>query len=175
MPLFQISRETTRLWRIPLDRRELELALGGFGRTLTERGWVLPERIALRLADDAHVAGANARCMACSGPTNILTFPGDASLPGELLLSLDTWERECRFYHQPPLRHLLRLLAHGMAHMAGLDHSPEMTSLEQACLRAWNTNHENTRSAPAQRGKSGTMHSPKPGFRPLPPGAPLLR
>ena len=137
MPLFQITRETTRLWRLPLNRRELEVALGSFGRTLTERGCVLPERIALRLADDALSAGANARCMACSGPTNILTFPGDASLPGELLLSLDTWERECRFYRQPPLRHLLRLLTHGMAHMAGLDHSPEMTSLEQACLRAW--------------------------------------
>lgn len=137
MPAIQIVRETTRLWRLPLDRRELERTLSAFCRVLREQGYVLPERIALRLADDALAASANARALRCSGPTNILTFPGDASLPGELLLSLDTWERECRLYRQSPQRHLLRLLAHGMAHMAGLDHGPEMTSLERACLQAW--------------------------------------
>ena len=62
-------------------------------------------------------------------------LPG-VELPGELLLSLDTWERECRLYRQPPLSHLLRLLAHGMAHMTGLDHGPEMAALEQLCLQS---------------------------------------
>ena len=98
---------------------------------------VLPEGEEERVLKAAHIiADANARLMGCAGPTNILTFPGDGSLPGELLLSLDTWERECRLYRQPPLSHLLRLLAHGMAHMTGLDHGPEMAALEQLCLQS---------------------------------------
>lgn len=136
MPQLRITRETTRLWRLPLDRRELARTLDIFCRVIAAQGRPLPESLTLRLADDGLSADADARVMGCPGPTNILTFPGDAGLPGELLLSLDTWERECRLYHQPPLRHLLRLLAHGMAHMAGLDHGAEMEALERACLRA---------------------------------------
>ena len=136
MTEFRIISETTRLWRLPLDTRELARVLDIFCRTIAAQGRPLPERLDLRLADDGAIADANARLMGCAGPTNILTFPGDASLPGELLLSLDTWERECRLYRQPPLSHLLRLLAHGMAHMTGLDHGPEMAALEQLCLQS---------------------------------------
>ena len=136
MTEFRIVSETTRLWRLPLDARELARVLGIFCRTIAAQGRPLPELLVLRLADDGVIADANARLMGCTGPTNILTFPGDAGLPGELLLSLDTWERECRLYRQPPLSHLLRLLAHGMAHMTGLDHGPEMAALEQLCLQS---------------------------------------
>ena len=136
MTELRISAETTRLWRLPLDRRELAQVLGRFCRAITAQGRTLPRRLILRLGDDGLAAEANARIMGCPGPTNILTFPGDDSLPGELLLSLDTWERECRLYHQAPPEHLLRLLAHGMAHMTGLDHGPEMHALELACLRS---------------------------------------
>ena len=136
MTEFRIVSETTRLWRLPLDARELARVLGSFCRTIAAQERPLPERLVLRLADDGVIADANARLMGCAGPTNILTFPGDGSLPGELLLSLDTWERECRLYRQPPLSHLLRLLAHGMAHMTGLDHGPEMAALEQLCLQS---------------------------------------
>lgn len=136
MPELRVVNETTRLWRLPLDRRELARALDLFCRVVASRGRALPRRLALRLGDDGLVAAANARLMRCPGPTNILTFPGDDSLPGEMLLSVDAWERECRLYRQPPRRHLLRLLAHATAHMAGLDHGPEMTALETACLES---------------------------------------
>ena len=91
MTEFRIVSETTRLWRLPLDARELARVLGSFCRTIAAQERPLPERLVLRLADDGVIADANARLMGCAGPTNILTFPGDGSLPGELLLSLDTY------------------------------------------------------------------------------------
>ena len=79
--------------------------------------------------DDACIARANQRYMGCTGPTNVLSFPGDESLPGVMLLSLDTLNRECLLYGQDPAEHLLRLLAHSVGHLAGYDHGEEMDAL----------------------------------------------
>ena len=92
--------------------------------------------VELYLLDDAAMARANAQHLGCIGPTNVLSFPGANGMPGTLLLSLDTLERECFFYGQEPRRHLIRLLAHGMGHLAGLDHGPEMEALCAACEQA---------------------------------------
>ena len=63
------------------------------------------------------------------GPTNILSFPGGIDLPGTLLLSIDTLYRECLIYSQTVQEHCLRLIAHGMAHLAQLDHGIEHDAL----------------------------------------------
>lgn len=90
----------------------------------------------LYLVTDAAMAGANTRHLGCVGPTNVLSFPGASGMAGTLLLSLDTLGRECLLYGQQPVEHLLRLLAHGMGHLAGLDHGPEMDALCAACHEA---------------------------------------
>ena len=92
--------------------------------------------VELYLITDAAMARANARHMDCAGPTNVLSFPGAAGMPGTLLLSLDTLERECLLYGQEPREHLLRLLAHGMGHLAGLDHGPGMDAFCAALREA---------------------------------------
>lgn len=53
-----------------------------------------------------------------------------------LVLSLDTFERECLLYGQDAAEHLLRLLAHGMAHVGGLDHGPAMDAAQDAAFAA---------------------------------------
>ena len=65
--------------------------------------------------------------MGVPGPTNILSFPGEP-LTGlaELVLSSETLCRECVLYGQEPLRHLVRLTAHGFGHVCGFDHGPFM-------------------------------------------------
>ena len=88
-----------------------------------------PENVELYLLDDAATAKANAMHLGCTGPTNILSFPGGPGIPGALLLSLDTLQRECLLYGQDPGEHALRLLAHGMAHLCGLDHSEQMDAV----------------------------------------------
>lgn len=91
------------------------------------------EGVDLYLITDARMARANGRHLGCTGPTNVLSFPGACGMAGTLLLSLDTLERECLLYGQEPVEHLLRLLAHGLGHLAGLDHGPEMEALCAAC------------------------------------------
>ncbi len=87
--------------------------------------------------------------MGCPGPTNVLSFPleeelAEASAPdgpqtfqlGSLVLSVDAVRREAGLYGQDPREHCLRLLAHGLGHLAGYDHGPEMDTLCAAMLEA---------------------------------------
>ena len=90
---------------------------------------VVPPAVELHLVDDAAMSAANRRSMGCQGPTNVLSFPGGCDSPGTLLFSLDTLRRECLLYGQEPGEHALRLLAHGMAHLCGLDHSEQMDAV----------------------------------------------
>ncbi|MDR2488996.1 MAG: rRNA maturation RNAse YbeY, partial [Desulfovibrio sp.] len=48
---------------------------------------------------------------------------------GCLALSVDTLLRECFLYGQNTDEHCIRLLAHGLSHLMGMDHGPEMDSL----------------------------------------------
>ena len=105
---------------------------GTAGRAPLELG------VELIVAGDGDIAEVNARNLGCSGPTNILSFPGDGASLGTLFLSADTMEREAVLYGQDVEEHAVRLLAHGMGHIMGFDHSPEMDDfcayLEGACL-----------------------------------------
>lgn len=93
--------------------------------------------IQLIVAGDGDIAAVNLRNLGCSGPTNILSFPGGEGEIGTLFLSADTLERECVLYGQNVTVHARRLLAHGMGHILGFDHGPEMDEfcayLEESC------------------------------------------
>ncbi len=101
----------------------------------------------LTITCDAEISAYNERFLGCAGPTNILSFPAGGDDLGSLVLSADTLLRECRLYGQPPREHSVRLLAHGLGHLLGFDHGPEMDGLcsimEQAALASEQTN-ENT-------------------------------
>ena len=87
----------------------------------------------LYLIDDAEMQRANLEYMGCAGVTNILSFPGGDGLSGSLLVSLDTLGRECVFYGQPLAIYWIRLLAHGIAHLAQLEHGDEHDLISQSC------------------------------------------
>ncbi|GFM35633.1 rRNA maturation RNase YbeY [Desulfovibrio psychrotolerans] len=55
---------------------------------------------------------------------------------GWLALSLETTVREAHLYGQDISEHAIRLLAHGILHLAGYDHSEEMFSLTESALNA---------------------------------------
>lgn len=95
----------------------------------------------LRLTDDAGMARANLEFRDLRGPTNVLSFPsGEAPGPGaflgDLILSVDTLAREAFLYGQDGAEHTVRLLAHGILHLAGLDHGEEMDALTEAAVAA---------------------------------------
>ena len=128
-------------WLLPLSRTELTRVMNAMLDAIGHAG----KDVEIHLVDDATVADLNASFLNCDGPTNILSFPatedGSADNIGWLALSMDTLERECLLYGQERVEHALRLIAHGMLHLAGYDHGEEMFALTdvavlagQACL-----------------------------------------
>ena len=140
-------------WRIPFCRQELEtllaIMLGSVDCDAAE--------LDLLLVRDGDMAASNSRHMGRPGPTNILSFPLDESLMpsssyddsklsselqgerlqlGSLILSVDTLHRESLLYGQDLREHCLRLLSHGLGHLAGYDHGPEMDALCATMLEA---------------------------------------
>ncbi len=89
--------------------------------------------VELAVMHDAEIAELNAAHLGCAGPTNILSFPAapEESGLGVLAFGLETWLREAALYGQKPELHAQRLLAHGLAHLLGHDHGPEM---DACCL-----------------------------------------
>ena len=131
------SRCAAAAWLLPLDRRELMAALAAMLAACSKvQVPCPPPAVELHLLDDASIGVANRRCLGCTGPTNVLSFPGGSDTPGTLLFSLDTLHRECLLYGQDYAEHALRLLAHGMAHLCGLDHGEQMDTASQIFMDA---------------------------------------
>lgn len=91
--------------------------------------------LVLQCVDDRKIAALNETFLGCIGPTNILSFPASSdqneTVLGDLVLSIDTLTREIHLYGQDPREHLVRLLAHGILHLAGYDHGETMYSLTE--------------------------------------------
>lgn len=138
MDVIEIVHDAPLSPGFPLGRRELrellEICLKAMGLDDTV--------FTLRLVDDAEISRLNAAFLGCTGPTNILSFPAEADegdadpTLGELALSVPTLTREADLYGQDPQEHTARLLAHGILHLAGYDHGPEMDMLTEVAVAA---------------------------------------
>lgn len=122
---------------LPCGRRKLAELLDrllGEARRLQAEGLCpgVPAGVELVLAMDGPMAALNERAMGVPGPTNILSFPA-SPLEGEasLVLSSETFVRECMLYGQTPRDHLSRLLAHGVGHVCGFGHGEAMDRFTQ--------------------------------------------
>lgn len=123
-------------WLLPFSRTELTRVMNAMLSAIGQKN----KDLEINLVDDATVADLNTSFLQCDGPTNILSFPstedGSAKNIGWLALSMDTLERECLLYGQETSEHALRLIAHGMLHLAGYDHSEEMFRLTDVAVEA---------------------------------------
>jgi len=85
------------------------------------------------LVDDPFIADLNRRYLRREGPTNVIAFPmqeGDFSqiapqLLGDVVISVDTAEREAREAGIDFEARLDALLVHGILHLFGYDHETE--------------------------------------------------
>lgn len=122
--------------RFPLSRHELT----GVVASIVEALGLSGAHLSLTLLDDPAIALINAKYLGCQGPTNILSFPeADPERPeflGALFLSVDTLAREAFLYGQDPTRHLARLLSHGILHLCGQEHGPDMEALTELAVDA---------------------------------------
>lgn len=119
---------------LPLSKNEMKPLLKRLLAVLGLQGATLE----LRLVDDVEIARLNREFLGMTGPTNVLSFPAeDPERPeylGELALSVDTLTREAALYGQDPQSHLVRLLAHGLLHLAGYDHGQAMEAMTDAAV-----------------------------------------
>jgi len=117
--------------RFPLSGPELMDIFEGLAQVFGLEDW----EISLRIVDDREMAELNQTFMGCLGPTNVLSFPGnDENWLGDLVLSTDTLVRESYFYNQDTYEYTVRLLAHGLLHLMGHDHGPEMEALTELAV-----------------------------------------
>jgi probable rRNA maturation factor len=88
----------------------------------------------IRLVEDREISRLNREHLGIPGPTNVLSFPLGGHVSGIVVLSMDAVIRESFLYGQAPLEQLTRLLTHGLLHLSGLDHGPEMDRLTDRAL-----------------------------------------
>jgi probable rRNA maturation factor len=99
-------------------------ALEALGRD----GWDL----SVLYCNDPFIKDLNARYRNRDEATDILSFPLGETLvedeeqrylPGDIVISLETLEKNARSFEIPPDEELRRLLIHGILHLDGMDHS----------------------------------------------------
>ncbi len=98
-------------------------------RTLRELGLGRAE-LSLRLVDDAEMRDLNAAFRGRASTTDVLAFPlleGDhagfrGNLLGDVVISIDTADRQARRGRRRLDAELQRLLIHGVLHLVGHDH-----------------------------------------------------
>jgi probable rRNA maturation factor len=91
------------------------------------------EVVALRIMDDAAIRCLNREFRSVDQPTDILSFPADASdFPqrGDLALNWDAVLRQARANGNNEVVEAAALVAHGMLHLAGHDHPDEQSQAE---------------------------------------------
>ena len=133
---------SAHLWcRLPLDRQELAevtRAMQVLTGAAARRGDGGAAELEIIITDDAGSEEYNRDHLAVSGPTNILSFPlseqaparaGGGEASGSLVISAAMLRRESLLYGQDPAEHAIRLLAHGLAHLAGHEQGPKMWAL----------------------------------------------
>jgi probable rRNA maturation factor len=122
---------------LPLSKSEMKPLLARLLAVLGLSG----ASVEVRFVDDAEIARLNGEFLGLPGPTNVLSFPAeDSDRPeylGEIALSVDTLTREADLYGQDPSGHLVRLLAHGLLHLAGYDHGHAMEEMTDAAVSAF--------------------------------------
>ena len=90
----------------------------------------LPDaELSVLLTDDLEIQQLNLQHRQMDKPTDVLSFAMDESVPdpagilGDVVISLDTAERQARSRRRPLIEEVRFLLAHGVLHLVGYDHA----------------------------------------------------
>ena len=105
--------------------------------------------ISLVLANDDMVSTLNKQYKKKIGPTNVLSFPmmegheapGQLTTMGDIILSLETIDKEAKEQKKSFKDHMTHLIVHGYLHLIGYDHendeeAEEMEGLEIKLLES---------------------------------------
>ena len=118
--LSRVSGYTPR-WMDDAWRRRVQRAAAGVGRR--------SDAVNLVFVDDREIRRLNRRYRRKDKPTDVLSFgyeagPGD-DVVGEVFVSLPTLVRDAKRLKLPAQHHAVRIVVHGLLHVAGYDHESE--------------------------------------------------
>jgi probable rRNA maturation factor len=114
--------------RRPVRPRRLRRVLQGAARALSVEGGV-----ALVLTGDRAVRALNARYRGQDRPTDVLSFPGGGSEAelGDIVISVETAERNARAQRRTLAQELDVLALHGFLHVLGYDHETDDGAMDR--------------------------------------------
>ncbi|MBI1651275.1 rRNA maturation RNase YbeY [Hyphomicrobium sulfonivorans] len=128
---------------------DVEALVARSGAALAEHMAIGSGEVCLALSNDAQVASLNADYRGKPTPTNVLSFPapppppieGEDAAPflGDIILAVETLQREAADLKIPLEHHMQHLVVHGLLHLLGYDHQTDeeadaMESLEVEIL-----------------------------------------
>ncbi len=90
--------------------------------------------LSIALTNDAQMKTLNKQYRDKDKPTNVLSFPADGPLLGDIVLSYETIAREAQAKGAAFESHLSHLLVHGFLHLQGYDHQTETGAAEMETL-----------------------------------------
>lgn len=110
---------------------------------------VSAKQVSIIFMDDREIASFNLRYRKRKGPTNVLSFPVDRAMPdipaelapdelGDILVSVETAEREALGEGKTLNDRLTELVIHGLCHLLGHDHERS----EDEARRMWDMEQE---------------------------------
>lgn len=127
---FDLSFEPFSLVPLGWDRRRLQSLVREAAQFIGMRD---PD-LELLVCGDGRIAELNEQFLGCPGPTNVLSFP-DGLGGGQVVISSFAVLREAFLYGREVPEHFIRLLAHGLLHLTGLEHGPEMFELTERVVQ----------------------------------------
>jgi len=119
------------------------IATQAVAQTLKALGSPKLGELSIALVSDTDIQTLNREYRHKDKPTNVLSFPQDGLLLGDIVLALETITREATEKSISFEHHVTHLIIHGFLHLQGYDHqtetdAAEMEALEIAALAALN-------------------------------------
>ncbi len=102
-------------------------------------GYEETAELSLAFVDDTRIHALNRQFREKDKPTNVLSFPMDGMMLGDIVLARETIAREAGEQGKEFEHHLTHLIIHGFLHLLGYDHldpknASEMETIEIAAL-----------------------------------------
>jgi probable rRNA maturation factor len=101
----------------------------------------LPDaELSVLLTDDTEIHRLNREHRQKDKPTDVLAFAMDENVPdpagilGDVVISLDTADRQARARRRPLIEEVRFLLAHGVLHLVGYDHAEPIEKREMVAM-----------------------------------------
>lgn len=129
--------------KVKVDNRLLDILSAVVETALKVQDRKDDPEVSIALVDDMYIRDLNFKFRQIDKPTDVLSFPMDEptaidspmmededNLLGDIIVSMETAQRQAEEYGHSLLREMAYLTTHGMFHLMGYDHDVERARLE---------------------------------------------